>query len=151
MVAHLLQFVTECEERLQRNQYVPKFSYGRWMLRHDGGPNRFVLMYLTVPRDVAPTVPALFRHFRYEVRPSSIQIVFRLGFWVTFCFIFWNNSSCPYYNSFRTTIALACRRAKIVCLCVLSVTSYRHGNNVLAGAFCAGSHLGVRIVQRSLR
>jgi len=68
-------------------------------------------------------------------------------FWVVFCFIVWRHSSCPYYNSFRTTCALAWRRAPVVCYCVFSVTSHRHGNNFLVGASCAGTQLGVRIVQ----
>jgi hypothetical protein len=46
MVAHLLQRVTEYEERLRRKQYVPRFLYGHRMLRDDGGPNRFFLMNL---------------------------------------------------------------------------------------------------------
>ena len=41
MVARLLQLVTEYEERLRRKQYVPKFSYGRRMLRDECGPNRY--------------------------------------------------------------------------------------------------------------
>ena len=41
MVAHLSQFVTEYEERLRRNQYVPTFSYGSRMPRDDVGPSRF--------------------------------------------------------------------------------------------------------------
>jgi len=46
MVAHLLQLVTEYEECRRKKQYVPRFLYGRRMLRDDGGPNRFFLMYL---------------------------------------------------------------------------------------------------------
>jgi len=38
--------VTEYEERLRRNDYVSRFSHGRRMLRSDGGPNRYFLMYL---------------------------------------------------------------------------------------------------------
>jgi len=69
-VAHMLQVVTEYEERLRRNQYVPRFSYGRRMLRDDGGANRFFLMFLTAPRVVAPVAPALFQHLRYEITAS---------------------------------------------------------------------------------
>ena len=83
MVAHLLQDVTEYEENLRRNQYVPRFPCGRRMLRDDGGPNSFFflfsfLMYLTAPR-VSPVVPALFRDLPCHVRPRSILIIFRLA------------------------------------------------------------------------
>ena len=46
MVKDLLKVVTEYEERLRRNNYVPRLSYGRRMVRDDGGPNRYFLMYL---------------------------------------------------------------------------------------------------------
>lgn len=45
MVAPILNLVTDYEER-QRKQYVPRFSYGRCMLRDDGGSNRLFLNYL---------------------------------------------------------------------------------------------------------
>ena len=41
MVAHLLQVVTEYDERLRRNHYVLRFSYVRRMLWDDGGPSGF--------------------------------------------------------------------------------------------------------------
>jgi len=41
MVEQLLHITSEYEERLRRCQYVPRFSFGRRMLRDDGGPNRF--------------------------------------------------------------------------------------------------------------
>jgi hypothetical protein len=46
MVAHISQLFMEYEERLRRMQHVPGFSYGRQLLRDDGGPNRFFLTYL---------------------------------------------------------------------------------------------------------
>jgi len=46
MVEHLVQVTSEYEARLARSDYGAKFSYGRRMLRDDGGPNRFFLMYL---------------------------------------------------------------------------------------------------------
>jgi len=53
MVERLLQVVTEYEERLRRNDYVLRFSYGRRMLRDDGGPNRYFLMYLFSEQSMA--------------------------------------------------------------------------------------------------
>ena len=38
--------VTEYEECLRRNDYVSRLSHGRRMLRGDGGPNRYFLIYL---------------------------------------------------------------------------------------------------------
>jgi len=49
-----MEVVTDYEERPRRKDYVPRLSYGRRMLRDDGGPNRYFLMYL---------------HLRYQVRP----------------------------------------------------------------------------------
>ena len=43
---HIQEMITEYEERLRRSSYVPRFSYGRVMLRDDGAPNRCFLMYL---------------------------------------------------------------------------------------------------------
>jgi hypothetical protein len=41
-----MQVVTEYEERLRRNDYVPRLSYGLRMLREDSGPIRYFLLYL---------------------------------------------------------------------------------------------------------
>jgi len=46
MVEHFIQVASEYEERLRMCEYVPRFSYGRRVLRDDGGPNRFFLIYL---------------------------------------------------------------------------------------------------------
>ena len=46
MVEHPIQVTSDYETRLAGSDYVPRFSYGRRMLRDDGGPNRFFLMYL---------------------------------------------------------------------------------------------------------
>ena len=40
MVAKLVEMVDEYEKRLQEMPCVPRASYGRRMLRGDGGPNR---------------------------------------------------------------------------------------------------------------
>jgi len=46
MVEHIIQVTSEYEERLRRCEYVPRFSCGGRMLKNDGDPNRFFLMYL---------------------------------------------------------------------------------------------------------
>jgi hypothetical protein len=46
MAANIHQIVTEYEERVRRLPHVPALSYGRPMLRDDGAPNKFFLMYL---------------------------------------------------------------------------------------------------------
>ena len=46
MVAHILEVVTQDEERMRRMQNVPRFSYGRRMVRADGGPNRLFFFNL---------------------------------------------------------------------------------------------------------
>jgi hypothetical protein len=40
MVAHISPVVTQYGERVRRIQKVPRISYGRPMVRADGGPNR---------------------------------------------------------------------------------------------------------------
>ena len=40
MVAHIMEVVTQYEERAWKMQKVPRFSYRRRMVRADGGPNR---------------------------------------------------------------------------------------------------------------
>jgi hypothetical protein len=46
MVEQLLQVTSEYKEQLRRCEYIPRFSFGRRMLRDDGDPNRLFLMYL---------------------------------------------------------------------------------------------------------
>jgi len=46
MVENIVRITSEYEARLPRGDYVPRFSYIRRMLRDDGDPNRFFLMYL---------------------------------------------------------------------------------------------------------
>jgi len=46
MAAHILQVVTECEARLLRLLYVPRFSYERGLVCDDGAPNRLFFNYL---------------------------------------------------------------------------------------------------------
>ena len=46
MDENIKKVVAEYEECLRRMQFVPKFSYGCWMLCADGAPNRIFLTYL---------------------------------------------------------------------------------------------------------
>ena len=43
----------EYQERLRSSSYVPRFSYGRPMLRDDGAPSRCFLMYLFSDESIA--------------------------------------------------------------------------------------------------
>ena len=51
MVQRLKPVVAEYEDRLRKMRSVPRFSYGRGMLRKDGAPNRTFLTYLLVTRN----------------------------------------------------------------------------------------------------
>jgi hypothetical protein len=53
MVDLLVKVFEEYEERLRRCDYVPRFSYGRWMMRDDGGSNRYFQMYLFCEQSMA--------------------------------------------------------------------------------------------------
>jgi len=46
MVDRVVQVSKEYEERLRSTDNVPRFSYGRLMMRDDGDWNRYFLMYL---------------------------------------------------------------------------------------------------------
>jgi hypothetical protein len=53
MVENVMHITSEYEERLRGCQYVPRLSFGRRMLRDDGAPNRFFLMYLFCDESMA--------------------------------------------------------------------------------------------------
>jgi hypothetical protein len=53
MVEKVMHITSEYEERLWRCQYVPRLSFGRRMLKDDGAPNRFFLMYLFCDESMA--------------------------------------------------------------------------------------------------
>jgi len=53
MVEHIIQVTSEYEDRLRRCEYVPRFSCGRRMLKNDGDPIRFFLMYLFCEQSLA--------------------------------------------------------------------------------------------------
>jgi hypothetical protein len=46
MVSQMQAVVVKCMERVQQKTYVPRFSYGRGLLRDDSGPNRLFFTYL---------------------------------------------------------------------------------------------------------
>ena len=46
MWSEMHQVVSKYVQLLQAKSYVPPFSYGRGLLRDDGGPNRLFFMYL---------------------------------------------------------------------------------------------------------
>ena len=50
---NVIHITSEYEERLRRCQYVPRMSFGRRMLRDDGAPNRFFLMYFFCDESMA--------------------------------------------------------------------------------------------------
>jgi hypothetical protein len=54
MVAHLQEIVTKYEERVRSMQNAPRFSYGRRMLRSDGGQNKSFFYYLFTDHAMAP-------------------------------------------------------------------------------------------------
>jgi hypothetical protein len=53
MVDRSVQVFKEYEERLRNSDNVPRFSYGRRMMRDDGDPNRYFLMYLFCEQSMA--------------------------------------------------------------------------------------------------
>jgi hypothetical protein len=53
MVDRMVQVFKEYEEQLWSSDNVPRFSYGRRMMRDDGGPNRYFLMYLFCEQSMA--------------------------------------------------------------------------------------------------
>jgi len=78
------------------------------------GLSAVFLAPLIAPRDVAAVVPVIFRHLRYQVRPSSILIIFRLELWSIF-FIAWYHRSCIYGNSFhRTSTCMHARKSRLL-------------------------------------
>jgi hypothetical protein len=48
MLSKIQQVVAKYVERVHEKPYVPPFSYGRGLLRDDGGPNRLFFTYLFV-------------------------------------------------------------------------------------------------------
>ena len=53
MVEKVIHITSEYEDRLRRCQDVPRMSFVRRMLRDDGAPNRFFLMYLFCDESMA--------------------------------------------------------------------------------------------------
>jgi hypothetical protein len=57
MAARMKEVVREYEVRLRRMQHVPRFSYGRGLLRDEGRPNRLFLTFLFTDQVVAIRFP----------------------------------------------------------------------------------------------
>ena len=53
MAENIMQVTLEYEERLQRCEYIPRFSCGRQMLKNDGDQNRFFLIHLFCEQSLA--------------------------------------------------------------------------------------------------
>ena len=53
IVQRMQQVVAQYEDRLRKTQSLPKFSYGRGMLRKDGAPNRIFVKYLFGHQELA--------------------------------------------------------------------------------------------------
>jgi hypothetical protein len=53
MLQKISEVLVEYEKRLQGMPFVPRSSYGRAMLREDGGPNKIFLAYLFCDRTIA--------------------------------------------------------------------------------------------------
>ena len=53
MVQRITEVVAEYEDRLRMMQSLPRFSYGRGMLRKDGAPNRIFFTYLFGHQELA--------------------------------------------------------------------------------------------------
>jgi hypothetical protein len=46
MVSEMKEVVEKYIQRVQQKTNVPRYSYGRGLLRDDGGPNRLIFTYL---------------------------------------------------------------------------------------------------------
>ena len=53
MVQIIKEAVADYEDRLRKMQSLPRFSYGRRIVRKDGAPNRIFLTYLFGHQELA--------------------------------------------------------------------------------------------------
>jgi len=85
-----MQVTSEYEERLRRCEDVPRFSFGRRMLKNDGDPKRFPLIYLSCEQSLAITwqsVKAFLGHYnRGEDYDFNVRYSPSLG--SVWCFFF---------------------------------------------------------------
>ena len=68
MVDRLVKVFHEYEERLRRSDYVPRFSYGRRMMRDDGDPNKYFLLITYIMR----REPALHIQSEYSLSAHTV-------------------------------------------------------------------------------
>jgi hypothetical protein len=95
MVEKVMHIISEYEERLRMCQHVRRLSFGRRMLRDDGAPNRFFLMYLSCDESMAIQY-LTYHHSLFSIHSSckfirTILIILRLGL----VLFFFNNLSPP--------------------------------------------------------
>ena len=69
MVDRLVKVFHEYEERLRSFDYVPRFSYGRWMMRDDGDPNKY---FLLITYDIVRREPALDIQSEYSLSAHTV-------------------------------------------------------------------------------
>ena len=76
----LVKVFQEYEERLRSSDYVPRFSYGRRMVRDEGDPNRY---FLLIMYDIVRREPEPFWSFerlgRGHISVSSFSLPFISG------------------------------------------------------------------------
>jgi len=85
MVQRIMQAVADYEDHLRDMQSLPRFSYGRGMVRKDGAPNWIFLTYLFGPQELAIQFLKDVGLIRGQVQCHIILIIFtltilRLGF-----------------------------------------------------------------------
>jgi len=112
MVEKVMHIISEYEERLRMCQHVRRLSFGRRMLRDDGAPNRFFLMYLSCDESMAIQY-LTYHHSLFSIHSSckfirTILIILRLGLVLFFLITYHNplHSSYKFILSLITTITL---------------------------------------------
>jgi hypothetical protein len=70
MVAEIIKIAMVYEERLRKMPYVPRFLYGRLMLRDD-------ILALIAALDFSTVLPGFFRHLHKQEPSPSVLIILR--------------------------------------------------------------------------
>ena len=102
MVEKVIHITSEYEDRLRRCQYVPRMSFGRRMLRDDGAPNRFFLMYLFCDESMTIQYLQDIGLLRSKMQCNTCG---RDMTWLGLVLLFFNNlSPLPLFHSFLVQI-----------------------------------------------